>query len=110
MPRRCLVQGCTAWEFDPEVRMCRNCIRDYPQIAAAVKKYAKSPVLKCKPPAQCRIGAHAETAAPGRHAVDGCYERRTELEPVCGGQGGGTESLDVMFIYLCSSTRPRPMS
>ncbi|EGD74684.1 hypothetical protein PTSG_06047 [Salpingoeca rosetta] len=45
--KRCMIQGgCTSWEFDPEVHMCRNCSIQYKQVADAVRKYVKAPVLR----------------------------------------------------------------
>eukprot|EP00730_Choanoeca_flexa_P016526 TRINITY_DN7830_c0_g1_i2.p1 TRINITY_DN7830_c0_g1~~TRINITY_DN7830_c0_g1_i2.p1 ORF type:complete len:165 (+),score=24.04 TRINITY_DN7830_c0_g1_i2:112-606(+) len=43
---RCMIQGCNAWEFDPQIHMCRNCIQSMAQVAAAARKYLKHPVLK----------------------------------------------------------------
>ncbi|EDQ88947.1 uncharacterized protein MONBRDRAFT_25684 [Monosiga brevicollis MX1] len=58
---RCMIQGCDAWEFDPEVsapfsvpalqcatsvHMCRKCTGDFAQVAAAARKYKDAPVLK----------------------------------------------------------------
>ncbi len=44
--RRCIVQGCSAWEADQKGQVCVAHTKEYPQIAAAVIKYASSPILK----------------------------------------------------------------
>lgn len=44
--RRCIVQGCSAWEGDVKSQVCAQHTREYPQIAAAVVKYSSAPVLK----------------------------------------------------------------
>eukprot|EP01147_Barroeca_monosierra_P010501 gene10501-2629_t len=44
--RRCVIQGCSSWEFDSVVHMCRNCCAQYSQVADAIRKYQKASVLK----------------------------------------------------------------